>query len=161
MQSYESILYLLPPYFQPYSPGFIWILPLQVLVVTVAATATTSNAAPQALLPRPGGGYPVEVDGQTYRFANDDFHRRSLSLGRPICTSIDDCAAMLDNSKISNSHSRSERSPVIPGPFFIPALLKTAGAGLILVPSSCATVAACPIGGATLMAKMALSYLVG
>ena len=134
---------------------------MQVLVVTVAATATTSNAAPQVLLPRPGGEYPVEVDGQTYRFANDDFHRRSLSLGRPICTSIDDCAAMLDNSKISNSHSRSERSPVIPGPFVIPALLKTAAAGVFLFPASCATVAACPLGGATLMAKLALAYIAG
>merc|ERR1712117_282496 len=106
-------------------------LQLLVLVVTVAATATTSNAAPQVLLPRPGEGYPVEVDGQTYRFANDDFH------------------------------SRSERSPVIPGPFVIPALLKTAAAGVFLFPASCATVAACPLGGAALMAKLALAYIAG
>ena len=134
---------------------------MQVLVVTVAATATTSNAAPQALLPRPGGQYPVEVDGQTYRFVSDDLHRRSLSLGRPICTSIDDCAEMLYNSKISKSHSRSKRSPVFPGPFFGPAMAKTLLAGLFLVPPSCATLAGCPIGGSTFITKAILSYIVG
>merc|ERR1712117_469683 len=136
-------------------------LQLLVLVVTVAATATTSNAAPQALLPRPGGEYPVEVDGQTYRFVSDDLHRRSLSLGRPICTSIDDCAEMLYNSKISKSHSRSKRSPVFPGPFFGPAMAKAFKSFPFLVGSSCATISACPIGGTTFLAKVLLAYIVG
>merc|ERR1712117_460321 len=136
-------------------------LQLLVLVVTVAATATTSNAAPQALLPRPGGEYPVEVDGQTSRFVSDDLHRRSLSLGRPICTSIDDCAEMLYNSKISKSHSRSKRSPVIPGPFFKPASLKTTAAAIALLPAGCTTFAGCPVFGTTFLAKMLLSYIVG
>ena len=96
------------------------------------------------------GGYPVKVNGQIFRFINDNLHRRSLSLGRPVCSSLEDClnTALGNNPKIS----RSKRSPLLNPLLALPGLGKTLVAKTLTSP---------PIVNGPLTLKTILSILAG
>ena len=106
------------------------------------------------------------VDGQVYRFANDNLHRRSLSLGRPVCSGLDDCLNYaLGSTNNNHRHSLSKRSPVLL-PVAVAGLAKTLMAAGILVPLNCvgtgpAALASCPITAGTLALKTLASLVAG
>jgi len=108
----------------------------------------------------------MEVNGQVYRFANDNLHRRSLSLGRPVCSGLDDCLNYaLGSTNNNDRHSLDKRSPVLL-PVAIAGLAKTLILGGILVPINCVgtgpgALGTCPITAGTLTLKTIASLVAG
>ena len=127
----------------------------QVLVVTVAVTATVGDAAN---IDVDMVGYPVRYKGKFYIFADKELHRRSVNLEGPVCTSPNDCIDAARRHSSLDHSSRSKRSPVNPITV-IPGLALTLIAGGILLPVNCAGVtgpailASCPVSAGTLLLK--------